>query len=68
MSQVIPTSCRRCGNLVACTCDLAKSHKAGCDYLRAATLGLELACEHGFQACPKCDPCTCGVDGLRGVR
>jgi len=61
MSMVIPCSCTKCGNLVACTCQLQEQHKKGCAFLRAATLGMELGCPHGFQACPECDPCTCGL-------
>lgn len=61
MKPRIPgTACPKCGNLVACTCTIAKKHKKGCRYRIAAELSFELACPHGLQACPKCDPCDCG--------
>lgn len=41
-------------------CDIRKEHKKRCRYRRAAELSVELACDHGAQACPTCDPCTCG--------
>ena len=67
MSEVIPGSCLKCGNLVSCTCKLRQEHKKGCRFLRAADLGIELGCPHGFQACPKCDPCSCGL-AVVGIR
>jgi hypothetical protein len=51
--------CPSCGNLCHCTCTLAERHRERCRFLLAARLSVELACEHGFQACPICDPCTC---------
>jgi hypothetical protein len=61
-------SCPRCGNLVSCTCSIAKKHAADCCYRKAAELPFELACEHGFQACPVCDPCACSIGVVGGVR
>jgi hypothetical protein len=60
--------CTRCGNLVHCTCSLAKRHAPTCRFLRAATLSVELACDHGFQACPVCDPCDCGAGQAMGTK
>lgn len=60
MSRKI-VGCLKCGNLVACTCRIEQQHKKNCRYRRAACLSVELACDHGLQACPKCDPCTCGA-------
>lgn len=57
-----------CGNLATCTCQLEVKHKAHCRFLRAAKLSVELACKHGFQACPECDPCDCGAGEKEGVR
>lgn len=58
-----------CGNLATCTCEIEKKHKKGCRFLRAATLSVELPCDHGLQACPTCDPCTCSppiaAEGIR---
>lgn len=62
------TGCQTCGNLVACTCSLAQRHKHDCRFLKAARLSVELACSHGFQACPECDSCDCGAGQVNGVR
>lgn len=69
MGRKIPGSCMRCDNLVSCTCRIRKAHKKGCRYRRAADLSVEIPCDHGFQACPKCDPCDCGSTAkLQGIR
>ncbi len=61
--------CEKCGNLGSCTCAVEKNHLKNCRFRKAATLSVELACEHGFQACPKCDPCHCpGVSVPQGLR
>lgn len=63
--------CPHCGNLCTCTCKIQREHSEGCRYRRAAQMSVELACDHGFQACPICDPCTCpGInrEDLRGIR
>lgn len=52
--------CRWCGNLINCVCKIKKNHKERCRYRRAAVLSFEIPCDHGFQACKECDPCTCG--------
>jgi hypothetical protein len=49
-----------CRNLASCVCDVIKQHKRTCRYRIAACLSFELACDHGLQGCPQCDPCTCG--------
>lgn len=59
--------CATCGNYATCVCELKKKHKRTCRYLRAAMLGIEIECEHGFQACPKCDPCDCGAGATEGI-
>lgn len=56
-----------CGNLVSCTCQIETQHAKNCRYRRAATLPFDLECEHGFQACPVCDPCTCGELNLSPI-
>ena len=53
--------CQKCGNFASFTCKIQTTHSKDCRYLRAATLSVELACGHGFQACTICDPCTCGL-------
>lgn len=61
--------CPRCGTIrEICICSLKERHKDNCRFLRAARLPMELACEHGFQACPKCDPCDCGAGEAKGIR
>ncbi len=57
--DTIGGACVRCGNLVHCTCTLQERHQPGRRFVRAAMLSVELACEHGYQACPLCDPCSC---------
>lgn len=57
----ISDGCGRCGNLVSCVCRIKEQHAEGCRYRRAACLSVELACDHGLQACPLCDPCDCGA-------
>lgn len=61
--------CRGCG-YVTCVCNVQIAHRPGCRYRRAALLTVELACEHGYQACPTCDPCTCGAskEATKGIR
>lgn len=50
--------CVKCGHL-ACVCAILATHGKGCDYRRAATCAVPIECEHGFDVCPTCDPCTC---------
>lgn len=60
--------CSRCG-LINCICGIHRDHRPGCLFLRAASLSIEIACEHGLQACPKCDPCDCGIASeIEGIR
>lgn len=35
-----------------------REHEPGCPMGRA-TGNVAVACEHGFDCCPSCDPCTC---------
>lgn len=61
--------CGKCRNLGSCTCEVTMLHRKGCRFRRAATLSVELACPHGFQACPECDPCRCpGLATPEGMR
>lgn len=34
--------------------------KPQCPMHRAMTCAVAIECEHGYDVCPKCDPCTCG--------
>ena len=62
-------ACPDCGNLCGCTCQIERDHRPECRYRKAAMLSVELACDHGFQACPECDPCCCDLgEVLEGVR
>ena len=65
---VVFVGCKGCGNLATCICALRKKHAPTCRFRRAAELSFELACDHGLQACPECDPCTCGAGESEGVR
>ena len=62
------TACAGCGNFCTCTCSIEKKHKKSCRYRVAASLSVELACDHGLQACPECDPCDCGAGAEVPVR
>lgn len=55
-------ACLKCDNLVTCICTLKEQHKPNCRYLIVAGLSVEIPCDHGYQACPTCDPCTCGSE------
>ena len=34
-------------------------HVEGCRRRKAATCAIPIECDHGFDVCPVCDPCTC---------
>lgn len=38
---------------------LPELHFDGCQFKKAATTRVAVACEHGYDTCPLCDPCTC---------
>jgi len=45
---------------------MVAEHQPGCP-LDAATGPVGVVCEHGYDVCPQCDPCTCEVKSdLRG--
>lgn len=57
--------CLTCGHL-ACVCRVLEEHPdPACRYRIAVTCAAPIACEHGWDACPKCDPCTCKPKGNR---
>ena len=39
--------------------NLAVGHKTDCLFFRAVACTTPIACEHGYDCCPECDPCTC---------
>lgn len=47
---------------IACVCNIKKRHNPNCKFLIAATGAIGIECKHGFDVCPKCDPCTCAVE------
>jgi len=51
-------ACGTCGHL-ACVCADIAAHKPDCKYLRAVSGSVAIECDHGFDVCPTCDPCTC---------
>jgi len=48
-----------CG-LISCVCEEARKHKPECRFRKALTCAVGISCdEHGYDVCPKCDPCDC---------
>lgn len=56
--SIDPTACKGCGYF-ACVCKIRAEHSRTCRYLIAALCPVGIACDHGFDVCPICDPCTC---------
>ncbi len=58
-----------CGH-ISCVCEIGRQHIKGCKFLLAATCAIAIECPHGYDVCPKCDPCTCEEvrNGVRKVR
>jgi hypothetical protein len=46
-------------NMIACVCSDARPHTIDCRYRKALTCAVGIACKHGYDVCPQCDPCTC---------
>lgn len=55
--NVSGTACAKCDHF-ACICEVLKTHLRGYLY-RLAVCGIAIECEHGYDVCPKCDPCSC---------
>lgn len=36
-----------------------EKHRPGCLFREASLCSVGVQCEHGYDVCPKCDPCTC---------
>lgn len=51
-------ACEICQHF-ACICGIRTEHEKGCKFRRAATCAFPIACDHGRDVCPVCDPCTC---------
>lgn len=45
--------------LIECVCLVARQHKAKCQFRKALTCAVAIACDHGRDVCPICDACTC---------
>lgn len=50
--------CDVCGH-IACVCKIQKIHDEDCKFRVAATCPAAIECDHGYDVCPICDPCTC---------
>jgi len=68
-SDAVIGACPRCGFLVAvrdgkqssdCACDVRSAHPdEKCKFRLAMTCAVGIECDHGYDVCPTCDPCTC---------
>ena len=58
MTQTPGSACLVCGHF-ACVCEIRRKHDEACRYRRAAAGSVAIECEHGYDVCPICDPCTC---------
>lgn len=56
MNEII--GCEKCGHL-ACVCRVQRDHVPDCKYRLAVCCAVGIECEHGYDVCPTCDPCTC---------
>lgn len=52
--------CAQCHHF-ACVCVTQRRHDEKCKFRISATCPVGIACEHGRDTCPICDPCTCGA-------
>lgn len=51
-------ACETCKHF-ACVCGIIVMHNENCPFRKAATCAVAIECDHGFDVCPECDPCTC---------
>lgn len=60
MTQIVidPKPCPTCQHF-ACVCEIKALHREGCKYRIAAAGSVPIECDHGYDVCPICDPCTC---------
>ncbi len=56
-NPVDPDKCK-CGH-IACVCNIEQNHAVECKFRIAATGSVAIECDHGYDVCPICDPCTC---------
>ena len=50
--------CAKCGH-IECICAIKEQHDANCRFRISASCAVPVECEHGYDVCPICDPCTC---------
>lgn len=50
--------CKVCG-FICCICQVQKEHEPGCTYRLSMQCPVGIECDHGYDVCPICDPCTC---------
>lgn len=61
----VPVGCAKCGHL-ACVCGIRKAHPdPKCRFRVSSTCAVPIECDHGYDVCPMCDPCTCQPDERR---
>lgn len=53
-------ACPTCHHF-ACICATKAKHAEDCQYRRAVCCPVGIECDHGYDVCPTCDPCTCGA-------
>lgn len=47
-----------CGQ-ITCVCVTVRAHREDCKFRFAIAIPVGIECEHGYDVCPTCDPCTC---------
>lgn len=55
MTATTPCTCNR----ISCVCEILREHADGCRFRTSATCAVGVECDHGFDVCADCDPCTC---------
>ena len=53
-----PKPCPDCKHF-ACVCKVINEHKQDCKFRIATAGSVAIECDHGYDVCPICDPCTC---------
>jgi len=50
------------------TARIKREHLPECAYRLASTGRVPVQCDHGFDCCPECDPCTCAAVRLKDAK
>jgi hypothetical protein len=51
--------------MISCVCiEVEKHPDLACRYRKSLLCPVAIYCDHGYDVCPECDPCTCN-DGRR---